>query len=73
MKCLTNGNVDLLMICKLKIDLKRIPPSAWVKGHGRHGVYHEVNFDLSIQFGSTLSFQFSCDGVVRGTAEASYV
>lgn len=61
------------MNCKLKVDLKRIPASAWERGTGPSGVYHEVNFDLSVSFGSTLSFKFSCNGIVRGTAEASYV
>ena len=64
---------DLLMYCKLKVDLKKIPASLWHRGRGPYGVYHEVNFELSIIFGPTLSFKLSSNGVVRGTAEASYM
>jgi len=64
---------DLLTHCKLKVDLKKIPPSLWRRGRGPYGVYHEVNFELSIIFGPTLSFKLSSNGVVCGTAEASYM
>ena len=65
--------IDLFMNCKLKVDLKRIPASSWMKGNGPYGIFHEVSFELILCFESTLSFKFACNGVVRGTAEASYI
>jgi len=66
------GDKDIPTLCSLTVDLKKIPPDAFIKKLGQFGNYYSLEYELLLTFGSTLEFQYVWQGVKIGEAIAKY-
>ena len=59
-------------LCKVTVDLRKLPPRAFQKKERSSGSFYQVKYYLSVTFGSELIFKFLYEGRVVGSAISHY-